>query len=126
MTREEIVNLLKLFKATYPNTKPITDPESTIAAWELVFGDEEADKVYKAARVYIKSKGDYFPSPKAIYELMSRGQLVYGVVNEPPKITAPEAPKIDIRDFLCPGSCVCPYFDSVCFGSKEEYDMCIL
>ena len=131
MTREEIITLLKLFKATYPNTKAITDPQSTIAAWELALGDEEADKVYKAARVYIKTKGNFFPSPKDIYELISRGQLVYGVQPEVNKI---EAPKNNIGPYctaaknkLSDGSTVCTYYDNdMCFGTKEEYDACNL
>ena len=129
MTREEIITLLKLFKATYPNTKPITDPQSTIAAWELALGDEDAEKVYKASRVYIKTKGNFFPSPKDIYELISRGQLVYGVQPEVNKI---EAPKNKIgpycpsaREKLSDGTSVCLWYDSdQCFGTEEEWKEC--
>ena len=131
MTREEIVKLLKLFKATYPNTKPITDPESTIAAWELALGDEEAEKVYKASRVYIKMKGKFFPSPKDIYDLIGRGQLLYGTQEEAPKI---EAPKNHIgpycpsaREKLSDGTCACLWYDSdQCFGTEEEWKVCKL
>jgi len=129
MTREEIITLLKLFKATYPNTKSITDPQSTIAAWELALGDEDAERVYKAARVYIKTKGNFFPSPKDIYELISRGQLLYGTQPEAPKIEAPhtqiEPYCVAARNKLSDGTSVCFYYDSdMCFGTEEEWKAC--
>ena len=122
MTREELIDLLKLFKATYPKTKPITDPESTLAAWELALGDEDTGKVYKAARVYIKTKGNFFPSPKDIYELIGKGQLVYEALPE----TTLKLESHNDKDFVCPGSCVCPYYDFSCKGTKEEFDKCEL
>lgn len=138
MTRKEIAKLLNMLYAVYPNTKDIKNPDITLDAWELAFGDEEAERVYKAARVYMK-KGRFFPSPADIVENINRGQMLYGEtskINETPVltdgnniggyITPPVAPERQINVF-CKGSCVCPYFEGdMCEGTKEEFEACRL
>lgn len=84
MTRKEIVDLLKIVSAAYPNAK-ITDPNTMVTAWEMMFGDLPADKVYKAARLHMESS-HFFPTPADIKENLARAELLY---NSP----ALEAPK---------------------------------
>ena len=137
MNRNEIAKLLNMMYAVYPNTKEIKDPKATLDAWELAFGDEDAERIYKAARVHMK-KSKFFPSPADIVENINRGQILYGEtvkVNNNPALTSgdeqryitpPVAPKTMISVF-CAGSCVCPYFEGgLCDGSKEEYEVCNL
>lgn len=123
MTKEEIVKLLSMMRAAYPNTK-ISDPSGTVAAWELAFGDESASAVYMAARYHMKHS-PFFPTVADIVKSISRGQLVYG--GQVPETKAIEPPRVDLRERLCPGSAVCPYFEGeLCFGTKEEWEACYL
>ena len=87
MTRKEIINLLEVISAAYPYIK-ISDPASMVSAWLLVFGDQDAGAVYKAARLHIETS-PFFPTPADINNLMVKAEAIYGskpVKIEPKKV----------------------------------------
>ena len=84
MTRKEIVELLKIVSASYPNAK-IADPNTMVTTWEMMFGDLPADKVYKAARLHMESS-KFFPTVADIKENLTKADMIYNTV-------ALEAPK---------------------------------
>lgn len=123
MTRVEIIKLLKMLRAAYPNVK-IADAEGTVAVWELAFGADEAETIYKAARWHINTC-KYFPTPADIRAGMRRGELLYGNIAQAPT-RAIEAPNKPVS-VACVGSCVCPYFEGeLCFGTAAEMALCSL
>lgn len=72
MTREEITRLLQAMVAAYPAAKDkITDARGMVAAWELAFGEEDASRIYKAAKLHMMSS-PYFPTISDITKLMVR------------------------------------------------------
>ncbi len=80
MTREEVIKLLQILRAAYPNTK-INDPAGTVSAWELAFGEDEADTIYKAARHYMNT-GKFFPTIADIRKAIRKGNMIYGMKQE--------------------------------------------
>ena len=52
MTRKEITELLQKVIAAYPDTF-IKDAKAMVDIWEMNFGNERADIVYKAARLHM-------------------------------------------------------------------------
>lgn len=134
MTRAEIIQLLKIVQDAYPNVK-LKNPQGTIAAWELAFGDEDTKKVYQATRLHMR-KCKFFPTPADIVENLTKGEMLYGedgLIKRlgPPSIKDTEVPTIEPPKRKispdCPGSCICPYFESeFCDGTKEEYTICCI
>lgn len=123
MTKDEIVKLLSMMRSAYPNTK-IPDPSGIVSAWELSFGDEDATCVYMAARYHMKHS-PFFPTVADIQKAIPRGQLLYS--GQVPEQKAIEPPRVDLRDKLCPGSEVCPYFEGeMCMGTPEEMGVCVI
>lgn len=123
MTQGEIMKLLSMLRSAYPNTK-IPDASGIVSAWELAFGDEDPTNVYMAARYHMKHS-PFFPTPADIQKAIPRGQLLYS--GQVPERTAIEPPRVDLRDRLCLGSTVCPYFDGeMCMGTNEEMGVCNL
>lgn len=96
MTREEVIKLLKIMRSTYPNTK-IPDAAAMIDAWELSFGNDPANVIYKAARHHMNTC-KFFPTVADIRRCINKGQLIYGDVSKvhPIAIEAPKALEIDI------------------------------
>lgn len=76
MTRKEMIDLLEIISAAYPYVK-ISDPASMVSAWLLVFGDQDAGAVYKAARLHIETS-HFFPTPADINNLMVKAGSIYG------------------------------------------------
>lgn len=76
MTREQIIDLLEIMAAAYPNTK-IKDAERMVQAWQLAFAEDDAESVYKAARYHI-NHNRFFPTAADIRDSMTRGALLYG------------------------------------------------
>lgn len=87
MTREEIVSLLEILVASYPNAK-VSDPDGMVAAWELAFAEESAESIYKAARHHINTN-KFFPTPADIRAVMVKASIVYDNAPAVPMIDAP-------------------------------------
>ena len=75
MTRKEIVDLLKIVFAAYPHTK-ITDPNTMVSTWEMMFGEYPAETIYKAARLHMENS-KFFPTVADIKESIRRAELLY-------------------------------------------------
>ena len=75
MSREEIVKLLELAVAAYPNTKNI-DAKAMVSVWEMAFGEEPAERVYKAMRFHIETCR-FFPTIADIRNVMTRAEISY-------------------------------------------------
>ena len=109
MTRQEIAKLLQSLIGAYPDTF-IKDARATLDMWCLQFAEEDADKVYKATRLYMR-KGKKFPAPADIIKLMN----VAGIYDAP---RAPELPSgaLAVQDEEedpsgMTGCDICPYRD---------------
>ena len=105
MTQEEISMLLEMMLNAYPMaSKKITNPDATIKAWELAFGDEPADVIYKAARHHMNTN-KFFPTVADIRGCINKGQMIYGREQETahPVIEAPKAP----NKLISPDSSFC-------------------
>lgn len=81
MSREEITKLLALAMSAYPNTKNI-DAKAMVSVWEMAFGDEPAERVYKAMRFHIDSNC-FFPTIADIRKVMVRAEMVYNASESP-------------------------------------------
>ena len=66
MTRAELIPLIKQLLAVYPNNG-ITDVKSLVDGWEMIFGEDNAETVYKAARLHMQSC-KWFPKAAEIKE----------------------------------------------------------
>ena len=75
MSRDEITKLLELAVAAYPNTKNI-DAKAMVLAWEMAFGEEPAERVYKAMRFHINTSR-FFPTIADIRKVMGRAESLY-------------------------------------------------
>lgn len=91
MTREETIKLLQFLKGCYPYVK-LEDPKGMIDAWQLAFYTEEAQDVYKAARLHM-SKNKFFPTPADIKEGMNRAKLMYDIAS-PVSLQAQNNPQL--------------------------------
>ena len=77
MTREEIISLLEIVSAAYPNSmKNIKDAGALVTAWEMVLGEFSAEAVYKSARLHMTTN-KFFPSPSDIRDNIVRAQIAY-------------------------------------------------
>lgn len=126
MRQEEIADLLEIMLNAYPNTKSITNPEATIKAWELAFGEMPADRVYKAARVHMR-KCKFFPTVADIIKEIPRGEMLYGASQEEDldkMLEAPEAPLKRIQaDLGEEAKCrlqSCILYQDICNGLNEN------
>ena len=96
MTREEVIQLLAIIRANYPNVK-ISDPASTVKAWEMILGEFPADLIFEASKEYMK-KGKFFPTPADI--LKEKDRILYTRLPSPPMhcIPSPRAKVTAIPD----------------------------
>ncbi len=118
MTREEIVVLLEILAAMYPNTmSKIGDPERMIQGWELAFGDEPAEVIYKAARHHMKTC-KFFPTVADIFNSKQVGEMIYGQL--PTQGGSKEIPSGYSVKLIGPSP------DSVLCFICEQYDDCNL
>ena len=74
MTREEVIKLLAVL-SDYYNVK-IQNPAGKATAWEMVLGDQEAESIYKAARLHMETN-KYFPSPADLIKIKPRAEIVF-------------------------------------------------
>ncbi len=86
MTRNEVVTLLEYLIGAYPEAF-IKDPKATTDIWCLNFAEDDADRVYKAARLYMR-KSTKFPSPADIRKLITKA-MIYDI---PKPSEAPQIP----------------------------------
>lgn len=109
MTREQTAKLLQSLIGAYPDTF-IKDARATLDMWCLQFAEEDADKVYKATRLYIR-KGKRFPAPADIVKLMN----VAGIYDAPraPELPSKAQAEDDMGDLTDAqtGCDICPYKD---------------
>lgn len=133
MTPEQITKLLSDLHDEHLVNEP-TDIESQLRNWFMYFKDDEAKLIYKACYIYLRIKHNkFYPHPSEIDQLKKRAVWLLEIEDrerERKKLEAKqkaiEAPKVDIRKGLCKGSAICPYFDSICSGTKEEQEVCQL
>lgn len=121
MTREQIIDLLEIMAAAYPNTK-IKDPQRMVEAWMLAFSEDDAERVYKAARHHINNNR-FFPTAADIRESMTRGELIYG--DQPstaPRIEGKEQEEWGCDQYCddCPDNNTCPDIMLAHGGSKSN------
>lgn len=136
MTPEEITKLLSDLHDEHLVNEP-TDIESQLRNWFMYFRDDEARLIYKACYIYIRFKHNkFYPHPSEIEQLKKRAGWLLEIDDrekeeEAKRLEAKEkarieAPKVDIREGLCKGSAICPYFGSDCYGTKAEQEVCTL
>ena len=99
MTRQEILELLKMLRSAYPNAK-IRDASELVKTWEMAFGNDQAEKIYKAARFHVESS-PYFPTIGDIRHAINKGELLYGSVSASPNRVNLEAKRIDPKTSFC-------------------------
>jgi hypothetical protein len=78
MTREETLKLLEFLYGVYPNPKKTVTAAETANAWSLIFQDEPAANVYRAARLHIQ-RSPYFPTISDINDCMQRAVMLYDI-----------------------------------------------
>ncbi len=77
MTEKEIIQVLAILKASYPNVKFDADKsKQTVLVWLTVLGEYDAEAVTKAARLHA-STSPFFPTPADIRNKLVRAQMVY-------------------------------------------------
>jgi hypothetical protein len=86
MTEEQIVDLLEQLISNYPNTK-IKSVEKMIEVWQMAFGENEAEDIYKAARLHMETS-EFFPTVAEINNNIEKAKLIY---SNPTGIEAPQA-----------------------------------
>lgn len=86
MTEEQIVDLLEQLISNYPNTK-IKSVEKMIKVWQMAFGENEAEDIYKAARLHMETS-EFFPTVAEIKNNIEKAKLIY---SDPAGIEAPQA-----------------------------------
>lgn len=102
MTRKEIIKLLEMMMAAYPNAK-IVNPSELVSAWELSFGQDKADVIYKAARHHMNTN-KFFPTVADIKSCINKGQMLYGDSEASvPKIATKKIPEVNcpLNDHHC-------------------------
>ena len=110
MTRKEIKDLLGILLDAYPymNGK-INNPKGMLDNWEMIFGEYEADMVYKAARLHM-STSSFFPAIHDIKDKITKASIIY----------APEAPQLKIAAGLQSYSADNAYITNKPFFHKND------
>lgn len=75
MSRKEVLRLLEMLYAAYPNTR-IVSPYLTANAWEKALKKQDAKVINLCARYYIEN-GRFFPTPAEIIHLVPRIESLY-------------------------------------------------
>ena len=115
MTQDQVIELLNTCRAAYPNAK--IDAKGMARAYMLVFADMEAEQVYKAARVHLKTN-KFFPTPADLMECINKGQMLYNTPPQPPRLTG-----IVADESVCHKNC--PYYEmDLCGATREEASLC--
>ena len=107
MLKDEIVALLEMLIGAYPETF-IKDANATVEIWNLSFSEEDAETIYKAARVYML-KGKKFPSPADIRACIKN----IGIYDTPATPAIPSKVNDSIYDENVNTGCdICPFADT--------------
>ena len=114
MNITECAELIKTLLGAYPNTK-MDNPRGTIDSYMLVLGEYDVKTVYKAARMYMMGKTNYFPNPGELLKLIPLAPFMFNGSDaaELPSGTS-EDPDADDWNTGCD---VCPYAE---MGCKKE------
>lgn len=115
MTRAEIIPLLQTLLAAYPNNG-IKDVKSLVNAWEMAFGEEKAEDVYKACRLHM-NHNDWFPKVSQIKDKLAVASHLY---ENTPRTALPSGNDTEVIGNT--GCDICPYQGALCIG----YDKCNL
>lgn len=120
MTRREIIKLLEAMRAAYPNAK-ITDPEGTVNAWEMAFGEQAAETIYKAARWHMNTN-KFFPTVADIRAGIKRGEMLYSS-DAPVRNIGDYAPNLPERThkIISPETSFC---DSCGLCDRKQQELC--
>ena len=110
MNKLECANLIKTLYGAYPNTK-MDNPMGLIDSYLLVLGENEAETVYKAARMYMGNpKNKYFPKAAEIKKLIPLAPYMFN----PEVMAIPEesgsSENGSDEDDANVGCDICPYF----------------
>ena len=82
MTKAELVKIMAILRANYPNVK-IEKPEAMVNAWLMTLGDFSAEAVLKAAELHMATS-KFFPTPAELRKNITHNRIAL----EPPKVTA--------------------------------------
>ena len=102
MTRAELLPLIKRLLAVYPNNG-VQDVKSLVDGWAMIFADDPAEAVYKAARLHMGTK-KWFPKASEIKELIPYAVDLYNAAQRP-QLAAQAVDTDNIRT----GCDICPY-----------------
>ena len=75
MSRKDVLKLLEMLCAAYPNTK-IVNPYMTAKVWEEALKDYDAREIRLAARHHI-SVNKFFPTPSELMSLLPEVRIKY-------------------------------------------------
>jgi len=76
MTDKEAFKLVSMIKAAFPHSfrqQHDDDFEIMCNVFQFAFDDDNAEHVMKAFKVYLKTGGDFSPTPSALSKLMTKG-----------------------------------------------------
>ena len=77
MTRKEVMDLLEILVTAYPYSQDkIESPQKLASIWQMIFAEDDAEKVFKAARYHMNTR-KFFPTPADLREVMSRARISY-------------------------------------------------
>lgn len=109
MNKLECANLIKTLYGAYPNTK-MDNPMGLIDSYLLVLGENEAETVYKAARMYMGNpKNKYFPKAAELKKYIGLAPYMFN----PDSMALPEESdggSSEDDDGAKVGCDICPYF----------------
>lgn len=109
MNITECAELIKTLLGAYPNTK-MDNPRGTIDSYMLVLGEYDVETVYKAARMYMMGKTNYFPNPGELLKLIPLAPFMFNG-SEAAALPSGASEDADADDWNT-GCEICPYADS--------------
>ena len=75
MNRKEVLKLLEMLYAVYPNTR-IASPYLTAKAWEEACKNHNAKEIYLCAKFHVE-ENKFFPTPAELFKLLPRIRIIY-------------------------------------------------
>ncbi len=110
-----MIQLLRKLSANYPNALNKIDSKELLKNWEMAFGKEDAQIIYKAARVHMDNS-PYFPTIADIKKNINKGQMLYGESED----SAPKIPAKKISEANCPlNDHHCILLGDLCNGAED-------
>lgn len=76
MNRKDVLTLLEMLFAAYPNTR-IGDPDRTAKVWEEALKDYDVKEINLSAKYHI-TYNKFFPTPAELIEHLPRVRIIYG------------------------------------------------